>query len=253
MLEEILIMVGFALFSVIVSYLLLKFTSYYGGVIFQVLAIPGIIIHEMCHMLMCLITGTHIESVAFTAFRRSKRFKDSRYMFGGHVEVDDQHTSFLQALLVGLAPMYIMFWIFFLLLDQFLNADLPYVQWLLYGALMISIVLAAAPSLADLVAIFSSFTFDLRHSLYQVFLLLLSIGTAMLVIEMNHWVIPHEIICYLLIAGIYFLYKYPFMLIRYVFHKVTKDEYRNINREATRPSRRRRSKKPPKDKEGEWW
>jgi hypothetical protein len=254
MFEEIIIMIGFALASVVISYVCLRFTSRYIWVIFQVLAVPGIIIHEMCHMLMCFITGTHIESVAFTVFRKSNRFKnDSRYMFGGHVEVDNQHMSFLQALLVGLAPMYILFWLFFYLLDQFFNADLPYMLWLLYGFFMVSIILAAAPSFADLVVIFNSFTFDLRHSVYQVFLLLLSIGTAILVIVMNHWVIPHEIISYLLIAGIYFLYKYPFMLIRYVFHKLTRDEYRNIIREATRPSRKRRVKKPSKDKEGEWW
>ena len=254
MFEEILMMVVFAITSVTISYICLKFSSYYFWICFQVLAVPGIIIHEMSHMLMCLITGTHIESVAFTAFKRSKRFKnDSRYMFGGQVAVDNQHTSFLQALLIGLAPMYILFWLFFYSLELFLYADLPDVWGILNFLFMISIILAAAPSFGDLVTIFNSFTFDLRHSLYQVFLLLLSIGTAWLVIEINQWVIPHEIVSYLLIAGIYFAYKYPFMLIRQIFHKLTSDQYRNTVREATRPSRKRRVKKPPKDQEGEWW
>ena len=63
MFEEILFMIGFALFSLLVSHLLHKYTPEPVYNIVKFLAIIGILIHEACHILMCLITNVRIEEI----------------------------------------------------------------------------------------------------------------------------------------------------------------------------------------------
>ena len=154
MFEEIIFMVGFAIFSVIMSYILLVVAPEPLNKFFQVLAVLGIVIHELCHVLMCLLTNTQIRTMKIIELSDSKSKFGLKY--GGRVELKDHvKLSFLQALLIGFAPLYISFWLFFFLWEQLKNPSLEVVIFYLYIFIMVSLVLSAAPSLADLFAIFS--------------------------------------------------------------------------------------------------
>ena len=126
MFEELPFMLGFWIFSLILSFLLFEYTAGILNKIVQGFAIIGIIIHEISHILICLITHTHIDGIRL--IYKSKRMGRSRfqgnYEYAGRVDIHpEKHISFLQALAVAFAPLYISFWFFFFLLDYLLYTN----------------------------------------------------------------------------------------------------------------------------------
>jgi len=213
MFEEITFMVVFAVFSVVMSYILLVVTPEPLNKFFQVLAVLGIVIHELCHVLMCLLTDTRIRTMKI--LERSDNESKFGLKYGGRIELKEfNKLTFLQALLIGFAPLYISFWLFFFLWEQLKNPSLEVVIFYLYIFIMVSLVLSAAPSLADLFAIFGSFQFDWRYSLYQICLLLLSICTVWFGVTCFQFEVFHEILMYFLILLGYHVYKYGFRGLR---------------------------------------
>jgi len=209
MFEEIIFMVGFAVFSVVMSYILLVVVPHPLNKFFQVLAVLGIVIHELCHVLMCLLTGTRIRTMKILA--RSDNESKFGLKYGGRIELKESNKlTFLQALLIGFAPLYLSFWLFFCLWEQLKNPSLEVVIFYLCIFIMVSLVLSAAPSLADLFAIIGSFQFDWRYSLYQISLLLLSIWTVWFGVIYFQFEVFHEILTYFLILIGYHVYKYGF-------------------------------------------
>lgn len=196
MFEEIVFMVGFALLSIALSYILLKFAPNPIDKFFRVVAVVGIVVHELSHALMCILTNTHIRRIKI--MKRADPESKFGLKYGGRVDLKDYvKLTFLQALLIGLAPVYISFWLFFFLWEQVKNPNLDLVVFFIYLFVMISLVLSAAPSFADIFAIFGAFHFDWRYSLYQIGLLLLSVATVWLVITYYQIQVFHEIITYI--------------------------------------------------------
>jgi len=117
-------MVDFAIFSVLLSYFALKYAPDPLDKIVRALAVGGIVIHELTHVLMCLITNTRIDSV--NLFQRNKsQDEKSKLNHRGRVVLGDfSQLSFLQAALIGLAPVYISFWLFFFLWDQIKSTNI---------------------------------------------------------------------------------------------------------------------------------
>jgi hypothetical protein len=213
MFEEIIFMVSFAVFSVVMSYILLVVAPHPLNKFFQVLAVLGIVIHEFCHVLMCLLTGTRIRTMKILEHSDDKSKFGLKY--GGRIELEEfNKLTFLQALLIGFAPLYISFWLFFFLWEQLKNPSLEVVIFYLYIFIMVSLMLSAAPSLADLFAIIGSFQFDWRYSLYQICLLLLSIWTVWFGVIYFQFEVFHEILTYFLILFGYHVYKYGFKGLR---------------------------------------
>lgn len=209
MFEEIIVMVGFAVFSIIASYILLKYAPNPFQVIFRCIAVVGIIIHELSHALMCVITNTRIRTIKL--LERSDGKSAFGLNYGGRVELKDYiKLSFLQALLIGFAPIYISFWLFFFLWGQLKNPGLDVLMFYIYIFIMISLVLSAAPSFADVLAIFGAFNFDWRYSLYQSGLTLLSITTVWFVVTNYRIQFFHEIVTYVLIFVGYYGYRIGF-------------------------------------------
>jgi len=206
MFEEIIFMAGFAVFSVILSYILLKYAPNPLDKFIRVLAAFGIIIHELSHGLMCILTNTRIKSMKLLV--RSKEGSRFGLRYGGRVELKDYvKLTFLQALLIGFAPVYISFWLFFFIWEQLKNPNLDVLVFYVYLFVMISLVLSAAPSFADLISIFGTFHFDWRYSLYQIGLASLSVGTVWLVIIYYQIQVFHEIVTYISIFTGYYGYK----------------------------------------------
>ena len=69
MFEEIPFILGFMMLSVIISYLSMH---YIRSKIFKAFPLVGIVIHELFHCLMCIITRTPIENVVLIKKEESK-------------------------------------------------------------------------------------------------------------------------------------------------------------------------------------
>jgi hypothetical protein len=253
MFEEIVFMVFFAVASIIMSYILLKFAPNPIDKFFQALAVVGIVIHELSHALMCVLTNTHIRTIKI--LKRADPESKFGLKYGGRVDLKDYvKLTFLQALLIGLAPLYISFWLFFFLWEQIQNPTLDVVVFYVYLFVMISLVLSAAPSFADVVNIFGAFYFDWRYSLYQICLLLLSIGTVWLVITSYRIQVFHEIITYIAILIGYYGFKVGAMGLKSTYlHFVRKRKGNFYTRNIKSRSMTRRRVTPIKTKDEAQW
>ena len=253
MFEEITFMVGFAVFSVVTSYVLLVVAPEPLNKFFQVLAVLGIVIHELCHVLMCLLTDTPIRTMKI--LERSDNESKFGLKYGGRIELKEfDKLTFLQALLIGFAPLYLSFWLFFFLWELLKNPSLEVVIFYLYIFIMVSLVLSAAPSFADLFTIFGSFQFDWRYSLYQIFLLLISICTVWFSVAYFQFEVFHEILTYLLILLGYYVYKYGFKELRALIQHFLGKRRSNGSERANIKKLTRRRLKPAKlrEKEAQW-
>ena len=175
--------------------------------------------------------------------------------YGGRVDLKDYvKLTFLQALLIGLAPLYISYWLFFFLWEQMKNPNLDVVVFYVYLIVMISLVLSAAPSFADVVNIFGVFYFDWRYSLYQIVLLLLSVGTVWLVITSSQIQVFHEIVTYIAILVAYYGFKTGAMGLKSTYlHYVRKRKGLFYKRKIKSKSMTRRRVTPLKTKEEAQW
>jgi len=219
MFEELPFVFGFMIFSVIISYLAIKYTPKPIDMLVKALAVVGILIHEIWHIIMCFITHSPIESVSL--IKKVEFEKDLRTVgFYGQVNVYEDRVTFLQAFLISFAPLYLSFWLFFLILSFLVNNHFTPITFIISILLLTTLALSAAPSISDLKIIPKAFFYDVDNSLYQILLVLLSILTTWLTIFSFKFHFLHEIIVYLIITGFYFGYKFGFRLIRNVYYSI---------------------------------
>lgn len=249
-------MVGFAIFSVLLSYFLLEYAPDPLDKIVRALAVGGIVIHELTHVLMCLITNTRIDSVNLLQRNKSQDEKSKLNHHGRVVIGDFSQLSFLQAVLIGLAPLYISFWLFFFLWDQIKSTNIDVTLFFIYLFLMVSIALNAAPSLADFGAIPKAFGNDPSYSFYQMFLLFLSAISVWFITTQYQLTQYHEIVTYFFIFLTYFACKYSLRGINSLYHRFFNKNHPRTKLQYRRFTRRRRFKtmKPKKIgvKEAQW-
>jgi len=252
MFEEIVFMFYFAVASIALSYVLLKWAPNPIDKFFQVLAVVGIVIHEFSHALMCILTKTRIRSIKI--IKRADADANFGLKYGGRVDLTDYvKLTFLQALLIGLAPLYISFWLFFFIWEQLLNPSLDVVIFYIYIFIMISLVLSAAPSFADLVSIVGTIHFDWRYSLYQITLLLLSVAIVWLVITSYQIQVFHEIVTYLAILVVYYGFKAITMGVKTVYLHRLRRKQGFITRKTKTKFLTRRRVTPIKTREEAQW
>lgn len=218
MFEEFPFILGFLLFSIVVSYLLLKYIPEPFKKIIVGLMIVGIVIHELFHVLMCLITNTPINSVKFLEkIKKEEGPGYKKYEFNGNVSIkEEKGMSFLQAVLVGFAPLFFSFWLFFLLLDQVIH-PLNEITFFVCLFIVFSIIFSAAPSSTDLICIPRAFRENIKYSAYQIFLLILSILQVWWILLFLKISNLHEVFIYLSIMFFYYLWKYGFKLISFLY------------------------------------
>ncbi len=218
MFEEVIIMICFLLFSIIISYILLKYTPSPLNKLVLGLAIIGIVIHEFCHLLMCVITNAPVKSVKLLERFKLYGKEGDEHGYRGSITVNtEKKLTFLQAFLIGFAPLIFSFWLFFFLLDLIFTAELDAYIAIILIFIMVSIVLAAAPSSADILNIPGAFQEDPKYSYYQIFLLLLSIFSVWTLSILYQVTFFHEIVNYLFIMMFYYGFKYGFIGIRKCF------------------------------------
>jgi hypothetical protein len=249
MFEELLFIMGFLLFSVVISYLLLTYTPDPLNKVIRALAIVGIIIHEVCHIVMCIITNTRVKKIRLLE-KISDPKKKEKFDYQGHVTIkDDAKLTLLQAFLISFAPLYISFWIFFYLLEQILNAHIELWLFFVYIVIMISIMLYAAPSFVDLKCIPQAYKDDPRYSNYQIFLLVLSILSVWVITLTYNFTYFHEVLIYIFIMIVYYLLKYSFRGINAIIQHIylrgdssstEKIKYKTFTRNRHKPLKPRR-------------
>ncbi|KKN56220.1 hypothetical protein LCGC14_0574270 [marine sediment metagenome] len=217
MFEEMPFILGFLIFSVIFSYLALKYVGPPFAKIIQGLAMVGIVIHEICHLVMCIITRSPIEKV--TLIKKVDFKEEQRFEYYGEVLTHADRISFLQAVLIGLAPLLISFWIFFSLLEMLTTIRVDAVVFTVSVLIMISISLSAAPSLSDLSIIPKAFLNDFNYSMYQIFLLLIALLLTFTTLSTFKLHGIHGLYVYLIITGFYVGFKYGFRITSIILHK----------------------------------
>ena len=229
MFEEVPIIIGFMVFSFAFSYFLLKYPPQPILMVIKALAAVGVIIHEICHIVMCFLTRSPVKKVSLIK-KLDFENKSSEIGFYGQVQVYEDKVSFLQAFLVSFAPLFLCFWFFFWILQFLVNVNVnvdPLIS-ILCIILMISLVLSAAPSISDLTIIPKAFSYDTEHSLYQILLVILSL-LATWSIEVSVNFDFHEWHIYLIITGFYFVFKFGFRLIHNIFYSLYERKTKRID------------------------
>jgi len=227
------------LFSVIISYLLLTYIPEPLDKIIQAISIIGVIIHELCHLLLCLLTNTKVKKVTLVKKIKDRR-EENKSRFGGEVTLNRRtRISFLQASIISFAPLYISFWLFFSIVELMIDPDINVVLFYIYLFILISITLAAAPSFVDLGTIPKAFHDNPSYSLYQIFLLVLSIFSVWMISFVYKIQFIHEILVYVLIFLSYYAFKYVFKEINYItitMYKVSRTfKYKRFKRRRYKP------------------
>ncbi|GAG73631.1 unnamed protein product, partial [marine sediment metagenome] len=123
---------------------LIKYTPEPIAKIVKALAVVGIIIHEICHVVMCFITRSPIENVSLI---KKVEFENSgKVGYYGQVNVYEERISFLKAFLVSFAPLYLSFWLFFSILGFLIDNQVTPLIFFLSILLLVSLVLSTASS-----------------------------------------------------------------------------------------------------------
>jgi hypothetical protein len=247
MFEEIPFILGFMIFSVILSYLAFKCVPPPYSEIIKGLAMTGIIFHELCHYLMCIVTSSPIEKV--TLIKKLDFKEEQRLGYYGEVKVQEHRISFLQAVLIGLAPLYLSFWLFFFLLEILLYSQVEPVVLFVCIFIMISISLSAAPSFADFLIIPKTFLNDFNHSMYQVLLIVLSFLLTFTILTVFDLQGFHEIFVYLIVTGFYFGFKFGFRITGNLLYKnrsiaktlSNRNNFKRYSRRRHNPEKKRHS------------
>jgi len=242
MFEELLFMIGFTIISISISYILLEYIPEPLNKLVKGLSVIGILIHELCHIVMCIITNTKIHSVSLIQRVHEPDVKHHPG-YGGRVTIGKSETlTFLQSLLIALAPIYLSFWLFFFLLEQLLYANLDVLAFFIIVFVMVSIILGASPSIADVSNIPKAFSRDPTYSIYQIFLLVLSGVTVWLVMTIYTIHVIHEFFYYVFIFVGYYGFKYSLRGLNEMYYSLSKSPKKLKSRSLTR--RRLKPKKP---------
>lgn len=207
-----------------------------SGIIYRILGFIGILIHELSHFTMCLLTG-----VRPTDFRISYRGQR------GSVSVPFmERLTFLQGFLLCFAPLLISSYIAYLCIYVMFLTGTLFVFKVFCGAVFISILMHCRSSSADLRVFKKSFLDDPLYSLYQVGLVVLS-GIIVFLLNIS---VPYYLsfVNYILMGVFYTFFKYGFLGIRkiYDYFVIRVRGSSRVSSPPPNPYRVRRISKKPK-------
>lgn len=200
--DWILFVIGISSFVII--QLVIRYGCKPGALYLQVVGFVGVIAHEVSHFIMCLITGVTPESIHVSY----------REMNGSVSVKDPERLTFLQAFLIGLAPLLIISYLLYYCLVAFLAPELHWGYRTLALFLFFSLIIGTAPSWADVKIIGTAISLDPLYTLYQISLVILStfiIYFSTLTLSIPYY---YSFLFYILIGIGYFVLKYMFLGIR---------------------------------------
>lgn len=189
----------------------------------------GVVIHELSHYVMSIVVGIPPERIAIKWRNESNGERNPQ----GYVKIK-RKASFLQAIVIGLAPLYISTWLIFLSIEVIFNPAFTPLIRIFAGFLCISLFLTAAPSSGDLRQITGSFREDPSNSWYQVFLISISMVILWLILLYTRIVFILDVFHYLAIAGLYLTLKFSFILIKKIVVKLSSRKLKGPSRVGVR-------------------
>jgi len=199
----------------------------------------GVFIHELCHALANLFTGT--VPTSFSVRRTSGG--------GVHGYVGSKiGRSFLQAVLICLAPLYLSTWLIYYLLMLMFNPFIHLYLKCMFVFLIISTLVGASPSRQDIKNIPKSFSRDPRYSLFQIALVVSSFFIIFLIFQIFSITFTISIFYYLSIWGVYLTLKYCSIGISYIIQRSKPFNGMPVNLSR----KRRRSKKRKNVRRAQW-
>ncbi len=198
-------------------------------VVFNILGFVGIIVHELSHYTLCKLLGVPVEHI---------RVKYRSRITGvvaphGRVRPKEYYRiSFLQAFVVAVSPLFISTWLIIACFDVFNIYGLNELVYIGVGFLIVSLFIGSAPSHADFRFFYNAFKLSPIYSLYQLFLLAISILTIVLSIKGFKILLPIEFMQYIfqffLVGIAYFLYKYSFRALNNLYRKLNHSKRLNL-------------------------
>ena len=244
MIEEPFVFLCMLLISLVMSHFLLGERA---GVIQPIafrLFYVGVIFHELSHYITCLMVGIKPEQIKVKWRNEKFGFRSPH----GSVRLS-RIPTFLQALVVSIAPLCFSTWLIFgLLYGVVLNSIFDPIIKVIAIFLIVSLFLTAAPSSVDLQMITRSFRENTSHSWYQV--LLVSVSTCILwfILIFTHISFLLDVFYYFAIAGIYLFIKFSLIGSRKLIVHASNLNYSKPSKVRMRPFTHKhyKPKKPPK-------
>ncbi|MFX1273633.1 MAG: hypothetical protein ACFFBP_13585 [Promethearchaeota archaeon] len=203
--------------------------------ILHVLDFIGVIVHELGHVIACLLIRVPIKEIHF-GWRSERSTKVAPH---GHVRLSPRKWTFLKSAVVGFAPLIASTWLFILCFNLFFNVNVPDLLSVFYGFMCLSLVLGASPSSTDLGNIVYYFNKDVQYSLYQLFLLSLSVFSIFLFLSIFNIVLFEFL--YLFLIGIgYYTFKYGLLGLSKLF----RNPYLRVTNKTNMNTYTRRTHRP---------
>jgi hypothetical protein len=209
------------------------------GTLYSVIGFLGVAIHELCHAFANLFTG-----IFPTAFAVKRSSSGRHYGYVG----SRSGRSFLQSVLICLAPLYLSTWLVYYLLLLIVNPFVYIYLKCLFVLLIISALVGASPSNPDLKNIPKSYSRDPRNSLFQIGLIVTSFFIIILIFQLSSVTFTITIFYYLSIWGVYLALKYCSLGISYLIGRSKPFEGIPSNRSR----KRRRPRKRKNVKRAQW-
>lgn len=222
MIEEPLIFLGVLIISLIMSRFLLSENAGMFKPIAERLFFIGVIFHELSHAFMCLVVGRIPDH--FKLKWRNERYTSIR---DPHGSVGfDKPPNFLQAFIIAIGPLIISTWLIFLLWFGIVINPIFYpIIKTLAVFLILSLFLTASPSTGDLQYVSMAFRNSPIYSLYQVFLVFISVIILWLILIITKLEFIIDFFYYVFIAGIYWILKGMIIGISYLIKLVHNSHY----------------------------
>jgi hypothetical protein len=243
----------------ITSQLVWYLSSLVRGVVrtgLNILFFLGVIVHEFSHLIVSLICGVPVERIEIK-WRGSDGFGVAPH--GSIATGDVPHESFMQGLMISFAPLLVSTFLFFGCIDIITIINTSFFIKIFATFLAISLLLTAAPSKQDLNVVAWAISNDILLAFFQAACFGISLLFSITFINFSKFQLPFEFMYYML----YFLvsiivYFVTFYSLKWtgrgiwkIYRKISHRDDSLSNRSLNR--KRIKSKKPPKEKEGEWW
>jgi hypothetical protein len=193
---------------------------------------------------MCLLVG-----VRPTGFRvKLKSEYSNKTDPHGSITLDIHNITFLQKMLIGLAPLFVSTWLFFLSLEiAFTTQFNPFIR-VLAGFFCLTLFLGATPSTVDFRSIYHTFKEDPGYSCYQIALVILSGFLVLVLLAYYRFALLFDLFYFILTGIGYGILKYSFMGFNRLIRGITAGDckssqeinYKKFTRRRFKPTKPRK-------------
>ncbi len=177
-------------------------------------AVAGIMIHELCHYAMCLLTNVRVAGARIIP----KDYPGGGY--GGEV-TPSKDPNFLQTVLISFAPLFIGTYLVAFILHLILTPGANLTISLILILLIISIIAGISPSKQDIHAISLSWRASGTYNYIQLGILSIAILLCIFLVDIYSLLVFDALLTYFVLTMIlYYVVKYSGYLFKYFFTKV---------------------------------